>query len=140
MLILFGSLRFWVGLASQWQLLFPPAVGLTTLAAMSPEIRVGRMYVLCVICSPGWQNSWQLSLQQGGSGGSSPQVRRWNLGYILILAISVCCLRCPTLFIDTNPQHKQVAGHSDPLLFEAACVIDTLELSVAMEPVKDSCA
>lgn len=81
-----------------------------------------------------------LSPQQGGSGGSSPQARRWNLGFILLLAISVCCLQRPTLFIDTNPQREQVAGQS-PLLFEVACVTEseTLELSVAVEPVKDSC-
>lgn len=50
------------GLALQWQLLFPPTVGLTILAEMSPEIRVGRIYILCVIFSPGWQNSWELSV------------------------------------------------------------------------------
>lgn len=38
-----------------------------------------------------------LSLQQGGSGGSSPQVRRWHLGYMLMLAISLsaaCSVPC----------------------------------------------
>lgn len=45
-------------------------------------------------------------------------------------------------FLDANPQCEQVVGQSGPLLFEAACVIEseTLELSVAMESVKDRCA
>lgn len=62
--------------------------------------------------------------------------------YIDVGHLSVCCLECPTLFIDTDPQHEQVVGQRGPLLFEAASVTEseTLELSVVMEPVKDSCA
>lgn len=81
-----------------------------------------------------------LSLQ-AGSGGRHPQVRRWHLGSVLMLAISLLPAVCH-VFFNTNPQHQQVLGQSGPVLLEAACVTEseTLELSVAMEPVKDSCA
>ena len=60
-----------VGLVPQQQLLFPPTVGLAMLAGMTPEIRVGRMHV---ICFPGWQSMWELSVNsRDGSGGGIPQ-------------------------------------------------------------------
>lgn len=70
-LILPGNLWCWVGLMPQQQLLFPPTVGLATLAGMTPEIRVGRMHA---ICFPGWQSMWELSVHnRDGSGGGISQ-------------------------------------------------------------------
>lgn len=84
------------------------------------------VYLVCDLFSRLAKPVGTLSLQQGGSGGSSPQVRR--LAFRLCIDVghlSLCCLQCPALFLDTNPQCEQVVGWSGPLLFEAACVIES---------------
>lgn len=51
------------------------------------------------------------------------------------IAASTCAL-------DTSPQRKQLVDQSGPLPFKAASIAEseTVELSVATEPAKDSCA